>query len=121
MTTTAEPLPAIGGYDPLTYFDGSPELGSPRHSYIWEGRVWHFTSAEHRDRFAASPARYAPQFGGHCAFAMSIGKTAHASPKQWTIVDGKLYLQQNPVARFLFRTFKRSAHAQKNWATQHGR
>ena len=53
---------------------------------------WHFASAENRDRFAASPERYAPQYGGYCAWAVSQGYTASGDPLQWKIVDDKLYL-----------------------------
>jgi hypothetical protein len=58
----------------------------------WQGTTWIFASAENRDRFQADPERYAPQYGGYCAYAVSKGHTASIDPKAWTIVDGKLYL-----------------------------
>ncbi|MEM6666964.1 MAG: YHS domain-containing (seleno)protein, partial [Pseudomonadota bacterium] len=45
--------------------------------------------------FAANPARYAPQFGGYCAWAVSEGYTAKGDPKHWKVVNGKLYLNYN--------------------------
>ena len=30
---------------------------------------WLFATAENRDRFQAEPERYAPQYGGYCAYA----------------------------------------------------
>lgn len=54
--------------------------------------TWYFASAEHRDRFAADPEKYAPQDGGYCAWAVSQGHTAKIDPQAWAIVDDKLYL-----------------------------
>ena len=56
------------------------------------GRIRLFASAEHRERFAADPQRYAPQYGGYCAWAVSQGYTASSDPDAWKIVDKKLYL-----------------------------
>jgi hypothetical protein len=56
------------------------------------GATWRFASAEHRDRFAVDPERYAPQYGGYCAWAVSQGYTAKIDPAAWKIVDDKLYL-----------------------------
>jgi hypothetical protein len=56
------------------------------------GANWRFASAENRDRFAADPERYAPQYGGYCAYAVSEGTTADIDPEAWKVVDGKLYL-----------------------------
>jgi YHS domain len=56
------------------------------------GATWYFASAENRDRFAADPERYVPQYGGYCAWAVAHGYTAKIDPEAWKIVDGKLYL-----------------------------
>ena len=58
----------------------------------WEDAIWRFETAAHRDAFAASPERFAPQFGGYCAWAVSRGYTADIDPEAWRIVEGKLYL-----------------------------
>lgn len=88
---------AIKGYDPVAYFtDGAPREGVAEFSYDWMGTTWLFASAEHRDAFAADPEKYAPQFGGYCAFAVAKGNPAPADPKIWEIVDGKLYLNLSP-------------------------
>jgi YHS domain-containing protein len=87
---------AVSGYDPVAYFtEGKPVEGSGEYSYEWQGATWRFASAIHLDRFRADPARYAPQFGGYCAWAVSQGYTASADPQAWRIVDGKLYLNYN--------------------------
>ena len=84
---------AIHGYDPVAYFlAGKPTEGSSSYSFTWQGAVWHFASASNRDLFARDPGRYAPQYGGYCAWAVSQNDTADIDPNAWKIVDGKLYL-----------------------------
>jgi YHS domain-containing protein len=84
---------AIEGYDPVAYFEqGEPVEGSADHALEWQGATWRFASAAHRDRFAAEPEKYAPQYGGYCAYAVAKGTTAGIDPEDWTVVDGKLYL-----------------------------
>lgn len=84
---------AIAGYDPVAYFsDGKPVAGSSDFTTEWQGATWRFASAAHRDQFVADPERYAPQYGGYCAWAVSQGYTAGIDPEAWKIVDGKLYL-----------------------------
>ena len=84
---------AIEGTDPVAYFDeGEPVAGSSDFEHDWMGATWRFASAENRDRFAADPETYAPQYGGYCAWAVSQGYTAKIDPAAWKIVDGKLYL-----------------------------
>lgn len=87
---------AVDGYDAVAYFtDGKPVEGKKEHSYEWKGATWRFASAAHRELFVAAPEKYAPQFGGYCAWAVSQGYTADADPESWKIVDGKLYLNYN--------------------------
>jgi YHS domain-containing protein len=63
---------AIKGYDPVSYFEGGkPQLGLPNFSITYKGAVYRFASAEHRDRFIAMPEKFAPQYGGYCAYAIS--------------------------------------------------
>lgn len=84
---------AIGGYDPVAYFvEGSPTRGSAEHSHSWNGTEWRFASEANRAAFAANPEKYAPQYGGYCAWAVAEGYTASTDPDAWTIVDDKLYL-----------------------------
>ncbi len=87
---------AVDGYDTVAYFtDGKPVEGKKEFSHEWQGATWRFASAAHRDLFAADPEKYAPQFGGYCAWAVSQGYTADIDPEAWKIVDGKLYLNYN--------------------------
>ncbi|MEC9434298.1 MAG: YHS domain-containing (seleno)protein [Pseudomonadota bacterium] len=87
---------AIRGYDPVAYFtEGRPVEGSSAFETEWNGATWRFASAENRARFLAEPETYAPQYGGYCAWAVSQGYTASIEPEQWSIVEGKLYLNYN--------------------------
>ena len=84
---------ALKGYDAVAYFtESAPVKGDDDFAYEWNGAKWLFSSAENRDAFVADPERYAPQYGGYCAWAVSQGYTASGDPKVWAIVDGKLYV-----------------------------
>ena len=84
---------AVGGYDTVAYFtDKKPVQGDAKFSTSYQGAKWRFATAAHRDAFVADPARYAPQYGGYCAWAVAQGDTASADPMRWRIVSDKLYL-----------------------------
>ena len=84
---------AIKGYDPVAYFTQSkPVKGSSAFTHQWMNSTWWFASAEDRDEFARNPEKYAPQYGGYCAYGVSQGHTAPIDPEAWTIIEGKLYL-----------------------------
>ena len=84
---------AIRGYDPVAYFtEGRPVEGDSDYTAEYMDATWRFASAENKALFVANPEKYAPQFGGYCAWAVSQGETASIDPEAWDIVDGKLYL-----------------------------
>ena len=84
---------AIRGFDPVAYFtQGKPVEGSEEFTHSWMDALWYFASEENRAAFAAEPERYAPRYGGYCAWAVSQGYTASIDPKAWRIVDDRLYL-----------------------------
>ena len=94
---------AIRGADPVAYFtDGGPVIGSADHALMWKGATWHFASAENMATFEADPERYAPAYGGYCAFAASRGYLAPTIPEAWTIHEDRLYLNANLRARELW-------------------
>lgn len=109
---------AVDGSDVVAYFtEGRPVSGSADFTHDWRGVTWRFASAANRDAFAADPARYAPQYGGYCAWAVSEGYTASTVPEAWKIVDGKLYLN---YSRRIQRRWERDipgriAAGDKNW------
>ncbi len=87
---------AVGGYDPVAYFDaGAPAKGSKEFSYEFGGASWRFASADNLEKFKANPETYAPQYGGYCAWAVSQGYTAPGNPENWSVRGGKLYLNYN--------------------------
>ena len=91
---------AIKGYDPVAYFEsGEPVKGREELQHEWQGATWLFSNVSNRDLFAADPDKYAPQYGGYCAYAVSQGSTADIDPEAWTVVQGKLYLNYNKQVR----------------------
>jgi YHS domain-containing protein len=95
---------AIHGYDPVAYFDaGEAEPGQSNLSYKWSGATWLFSVARNRQAFIDNPTKYAPQFGGFCAYAASYGQFADIDPEAWTIVNGKLYLNYSLRVREIWR------------------
>lgn len=42
-------------------------------------------------------------YEGHCAFAVSAGKTDVKGGKNSLTIDGKTYFFSNPLAKFLFK------------------
>ena len=83
----------LQGHDPVAYFTaGAPTAGKAEFNAAHAGVTYHFASAANRDAFKADPAKYAPQYGGFCAWAVSNDDTADIDPNAWKIVNGKLYL-----------------------------
>lgn len=87
---------AIEGYDVVAYFKQSkPVQGDVQHSFQWNHGIWLFSSKENLVLFKENPEKYAPQFGGYCAYAVAKDNFAPIEPEQWSIVDGRLYLNYN--------------------------
>ncbi len=91
---------AIDGYDPVAYFmEKKPVRGLPEFHTDFQGAIFLFASAAHRDTFAADPASYAPQYGGYCAYGMAKGYKAAINPAAFTVVGDKLYLNYSETVR----------------------
>jgi YHS domain-containing protein len=87
---------AIKGYDTVSYFTkGSPTKGSNKFSSAYNGAIYHFSSADNRDLFKADPSKYAPQYGGFCAFGVTMNKKFDTDPMAWHIREGQLFLNLN--------------------------
>ena len=95
---------AASGYDVVSYFNnsGSPQKGSDKFAAQYDGVTYWFANTENAATFKANPTAFAPQYGGHCAWAMSRGSLAPGDPTFWKIVDNKLY-------------FNFSQQVQKTW------
>lgn len=84
---------AINGYDTVAYFTvGKPVKGQDGLVHEWMGAKWKFSSQANLDLFKANPEKYAPQYGGYCAFGVAQGALVKVEPDQFTVRDGKLYL-----------------------------
>lgn len=93
---------AASGYDVVAYFSlPQAEVGQSQPAAVpgradltaeWNGAKFAFSTPENRDAFLADPAKYAPQFDGHCAYGVAQGGKVPGNPNLWRIVDGKLYL-----------------------------
>jgi YHS domain-containing protein len=114
----ADSSAAINGYDPVAYFtDQKPVKGNPEFSYQWKDAKWIFSSQQHLELFEKDPEKYAPQYGGYCAYGCSKGKKATTDPNAWTVVDGKLYLNHSADVKDLWmkEQKERIEMADKNW------
>jgi hypothetical protein len=111
---------AIDGYDPVAFFTlGQPKKAKGEITYDWKSATWRFESNENRDLFIANPEKYAPQYGGYCAWGMREGYKAETRPKNaWTFHDGKLYLNYNKAVTdgWLPEKEKNIEIANNNWA-----
>ena len=95
----AEEGVALAGYDTVAYFTESEALvGNPAYTHEWQGVTWQFSSADHRDLFAASPTDYAPQYGGFCSLNVAEGTRMDPDMTIWEISENKLYFYANPWA-----------------------
>ena len=81
---------AIKGYDPVAFFkDNKPVRGNDDLRFDYKGSAFVFASQENRAAFAADPERYAPQYGGYCAFGTARGYKADIDPSTFTVVGGR--------------------------------
>jgi YHS domain-containing protein len=93
---------AVSGFDVVAYFEleqapvgqsqPAPVPGRADITAEYNGSVFAFATEANRARFLADPAKYAPQYDGHCAFGVLKGGKVPGNPELWRIVDGKLYL-----------------------------
>ncbi|OQP57244.1 hypothetical protein A3860_11855 [Niastella vici] len=89
----------LDGYDAVAFFtDNMPVKGDARFQYPYEDAVYYFASQQHLDLFKANPGKYKPQFGGWCAYAVSLGRIAPIDVNTFSIVDGRLFVQHNQRA-----------------------
>ena len=117
--TIAGPGLAAHGHDVVAYFtDGAPTLGSAEFSAVHDGATYRFASQENLDAFEADPAKYAPAYGGFCAYGVAVGKKFDGDPRFWRVVDGRLYLNLNRdiQAKWTEDIPGNIAEANVNWA-----
>lgn len=96
-TFTDENGVILAGHDAVAYFTvGKPVEGKAKYTAVYNDAIYRFSSAKNRDMFKANPEKYAPQYGGFCAYGMTFGKKFDIDGKAFKVVDGKLYVNKNP-------------------------
>lgn len=94
---------AIDGYDAVAFFtESKPVKGSVDFTVQWKDAKWMFISKAHADSFRANPERFAPQYGGYCAFGTADGHKAPTEADTWTVLNGKLYFNYNQKVKTLW-------------------
>lgn len=109
---------AAGGYDVVAYFDRKAAVpGRADITASYDGATWRFATAQNRNAFVAEPGRYAPKYGGYCAFAVANGYTAKGDPEQWSVIDGKLYFNYDAPTKAMWLKDPAGyiAKSEKNW------
>ncbi|MCB0517784.1 MAG: hypothetical protein KDD27_02535 [Saprospiraceae bacterium] len=90
----------LDGYDPVAFFtENKPVKGNPAYSHTWHEATYHFSSEENKALFVGNPEKYAPQYGGYCGYAVSLGHLAPIDVNYFDIIDGRLILQHNEKAQ----------------------
>ena len=113
---------ALGGYDPVTYFTkGKPSKGNFQITAEYQGATYRFANKANRELFQKSPRRYAPQYGGYCAYGIAKGAKFTADPTIWKVVNGKLYVNLDQSIGELFNKDVSGyiTKANQNWPGLH--
>lgn len=113
---------AIHGYDPVAYFlQGKAVKGNKQFSVSYDGLLYYFASSDNKEAFKKSPAKYEPQYGGWCAYAMgNSGEKVEVDPETFKIKDGKLYLFYNKYFTNTLKSWNKDENglqtkADQNW------
>lgn len=89
----ANSAPAVQGYDVVSYQTGKrPIRGNGHFTADYQGATYLFSNQANLDTFNDDPEKYAPAYGGFCAYGVSVGKKFIGDPEVWRVVDGRLYL-----------------------------
>jgi len=109
---------ALGGYDPVAYFEGgTPTKGKPAIYASYGGARYLFATAAHQRTFLSDPKKYIPEFGGYCVVGTAFGEKVDVDPDTGKVVNGKLYLNNNQKALEIFNKDREGTitKAQANW------
>jgi YHS domain-containing protein len=84
---------ALQGYSPVSYLDlGIAQVGLKEYKASYNGLNYYFTSQDQKKTFEANPTKYLPQYGGFCAFGVSVGAKFRVDPNKFLVKDGKYFL-----------------------------
>jgi len=113
---------AIQGYDPVGYFKQNKTIkGKKEIATTYEGVIYYFSSVENKNLFTKTPAKYEPQYGGWCAYAMGdSGDKVEINPETFKIIDGKLFLFYNAYFNNTLKSWNKNeatlkSKADVNW------
>lgn len=113
---------AVQGYDVVTYFEGRAVKGNSSLAVIHQGVRYHFSTAANKEEFKKNPAKYEPQYGGWCAYAMGeSGEKVEIDPETFKILNGKLYLFYNKRFNNTLKSWNKNepvlkSKADANWS-----
>ena len=95
---------AVGGFDVVAYHTvGKAVPGQKKFWASWKDATWMFSSEENLNKFLAEPEKYAPQYGGYCAYGVANGSLVHGDPHVFNVINGKLYLNISSGVQLLWR------------------
>jgi YHS domain-containing protein len=113
---------AIKGYDPVAYFtENKARKGNESIALTAEGVTYYFATTQDKELFKANPDKYAPQFGGWCAYAMgATGEKVNIDPETFELLNGRLYLFYNQFFNNTKKTWDKNVKnlkpkAEANW------
>jgi len=113
---------ALEGYDVVAYFSNTAKKGNSSYTATHDNVKYKFVSQANKDAFKADPAKYLPQYGGYCAYAVGArNKKVTPDPETFEIRDGKLFVFYKSWRRNTFDLWKKQgpaklkAKADKNW------
>lgn len=122
--STDDSMIGLEGYSPVSYIEnGKAQLGKKEYKVTYDGISYYLLNNKQVRMFKANPSKYKPQYGGWCAFAVSLGGKYRPEPKSFRVVNGKLYMFTiNPEGDFVKVWEKEGkdnhiAQADKNWRT----
>lgn len=106
---------AISGYDPVAYFKLNKAVkGKKEYSIGHQGVEYRFSTLLNREEFKKDPAKYEPEYGGWCAYAMgSKGEKVTIDPETFKIINGKLYLFYNSYFNNTLKSWNKDEPALK--------
>lgn len=119
MTLAGVPL-AIHGYDPVAFFTaGKAVVGEAAHTAVHQGAAYRFANEGNKKAFEKEPGRYAPQYGGFCAYGVALGAKFDGDPRVFAVSDGKLYFNLNPDIQKKWNEDRAGniRKAEENWPT----
>lgn len=113
---------AASGYDVVGYFNGKAQKGSASNAVVYQGVRYHFSTEANKEAFKKNPAKYEPQYGGWCAYAMgATGEKVEIDPETFKVLNGKLYLFYNKLFNNTLKSWNKDeqvlrSKADANWS-----